>query len=79
MVGTVVYGPKKEEKQQMHMMRASEKRPSLLPVGEALGLRSSTNEISPSSSSALLLLAHADGGLLSLNSWATGLLCCVIC
>ena len=46
----VVVGLKKEEKQQMHMIRAIEKRPSLLPVGEALGFLSSTNEISPSSS-----------------------------
>jgi len=48
----VAVGAKKEEKQQMHMMKASEKRPIRLPVGEALTLRSRTKEISPSSSMA---------------------------
>ena len=72
---------KKDEKQQMHIMRAIEKSPSLFPVGEALGLRSRTNDISASSSTALMLEAQADGGLelFSLNSCAIGLLCCVIC
>ena len=78
-IGVVVCGPKKDEKQQMHIMRASEKRPSLFPSGEALTLRSRTKEISASSSSrTLLFAAQADGGLLSLNSWAVGLLCYVI-
>ena len=58
-----VWGPKNDEKQQMHMISASEKSPSLFPVGDALGLRSSTNEISPSSS-AWFEGTWADGGLL---------------
>ena len=65
-MGAVVCTPKNEEKQQMHMMRASEKRPRLLPVGEALTLRSRTKEIS-ASSSMTLFDAQAVGGLLPLS------------
>ena len=49
-VWPVVVGPKKDEKQQMHIIKAKENKPSLLPVGETLGFLSRTKEISPSSS-----------------------------
>ena len=40
---------KKEEQQQMHMIRANENKPILPPVGESATFLSRTNEISPSS------------------------------